>query len=157
MSVLGISDAASIGMHAAALIAAEPDRPVPSAEIADRLGVSEAHLAKILQRLVHGGLLDSTRGPGGGFRLVNPPSRVSLMQVYEAIEGPFKGAGCLLRRPGCSGDACILGGLVGMVDDKFRDYFANTRLSDLTRVFSRKKPAPQKAPARRRNTREKHK
>lgn len=45
-------------------------------------------LSKILQRLVHQGMLVSQRGSGGGFVLNRAPNQISLLDIVEAIEGP---------------------------------------------------------------------
>jgi len=57
-------------------------------EIAAGMGIPPKFLAKILQRLVRAGLLSSSRGAHGGFRLLHPPAAISLWQVIEAIPGP---------------------------------------------------------------------
>ena len=64
-------------------------------EIADRTGSPKAFTAKILQQLVHAGILDSVKGPHGGFDL--PPSkamRVKLSHIVEAIDGDSVYRGC---------------------------------------------------------------
>ena len=100
---LRISEAASLGMHAMGLLSTGLDGPLSARMAADRLGVSEAHLAKVLQRLAKVGLLTSTRGPKGGFALSRDPESVSLLEVFEAIEGPMEPAACLFGIPLCDG------------------------------------------------------
>ncbi|MFA6319131.1 MAG: Rrf2 family transcriptional regulator, partial [Elusimicrobiota bacterium] len=68
-SILNISEAAAIGVHAMMLIAGRPSRLSSVHELAGELKVSAAHLQKVLQRLVHAGLARSMRGPGGGYAL----------------------------------------------------------------------------------------
>ena len=81
------------------------------------------------------GLVEATRGPKGGFRLAKPGSEISLLQVYEAIEGPLADTTCLLGEPICRGDKCILGGLLETVNRQVREYLASTTLADLTGVY----------------------
>lgn len=69
--------------------------------LAAATGVRETFLSKILQRLVHQGLVSSHRGTGGGFCLRVLPSRVTLLQVIEAIEGRTQLNVCLRE-----GDSC---------------------------------------------------
>jgi len=64
-------------------------------------GVRETFLSKILQRLVHQGLVRSHRGTGGGFCLSVLPSRVTLLQIVEAMEGRTQLNVCLGE-----GDSC---------------------------------------------------
>lgn len=44
---------------------------------------------KLLQRLTHAGLLTSTRGAAGGFRLTRPAAAISLADIVEAVDGPI--------------------------------------------------------------------
>src|SRR5437870_3831823 len=45
-------------------------------------------LAKVFQRLVHGGILRSAKGRGGGFSLARPAHQITIMNIVEAIDGP---------------------------------------------------------------------
>lgn len=130
-NLLKISEAASLALHTMSYLAAQPERRVSTHEIAVRLKVSEAHLAKVLQRLGRAGLATSQRGPKGGFTLAKPPQEITLLEVYQAIEGPMTGSVCLLGHPVCGGK-CILGSLIGDLDRQVREYFGNTRLSEIT-------------------------
>jgi Rrf2 family protein len=79
----------------------------------------------------------STRGPKGGFALARPAGRITLEEVYEAIDGPLGDSQCLLGRPVCNGSRCILGGLLNSVNRQVRRYLHTTRLSALAEVFER--------------------
>ena len=114
---------------------AMPDwRPTVSIERA--MLVSEAHLAKVLQRLARAGLVRSTRGPGGGFRLVQPAEETSLLTVYEAIDGPLSDNGCLLGNRACGLKSCLLGQPLNDINGQVRDYFSKTSLAALSQAFS---------------------
>lgn len=134
-SSLRISDAASLALHSMVLLAAKPDKPLTTHEVAAELRVSEAHLSKVFQRLAKAGLVNSTRGPGGGFILGKPADAVSLLDVYETIDGPLTGQDCLLGDPTCQGKACLLGGLVKAVNEQMRNYLSSTRLADVTTTY----------------------
>jgi ferredoxin len=60
---------------------------------------------------------------------------VTLLEVYEAIEGPLQRPGCLLGRKVCTGSNCILGNLVVSVDQQVRKYLSKTHLTDLAKVY----------------------
>lgn len=128
---LSISEAASLGLHAMALLASQPRRNLSAREMASALKVSSHHLSKVMQRLARAGLVDSVRGPHGGFKLARRASAITLLQIYEAVEGalPLE-QGCLLHKPACRGQ-CILGGLVRKMGDEVRDYLARTTLEGL--------------------------
>ena len=130
-----ISEASSIAFHATTMLAALPDRMFTTKQIASTLGVSDHHLSKVLQRLAKAGLVKATRGPKGGFELERPADEITLLEVYEAIEGPLEDVGCLLGKPVCRPGACILGDLLESVNKQVRDYLENARLSELTGAY----------------------
>ena len=138
-NILRISEAASLGMHTAVLLAGDPERLFTVGEVATLLGASEAHLSKVLQRLGHIGIVRSVRGPRGGFALVRPGGEVTLLEVYEAIEGPLPESACLLGRPVCQGSACVLGGLIASINQQVRGYLSQTTLAELTGVYEEAK------------------
>ena len=49
------------------------------------------YLLKILQQLVKANVLRSKRGPRGGFSLAKPPTKISMLQIIEAVDGPMEG------------------------------------------------------------------
>jgi len=130
-NMLKISEAASLAMHTMVLLAKDPERVVSNREIAERLKVSEAHLSKVLQRLTRVGLVAPVRGPKGGFRLSGSPEQITLLKVYESIEGRLVPKTCLFEKPVCGGGACILGDLLTTVNRRIADHLSGTTLSDL--------------------------
>jgi Rrf2 family protein len=127
-----ISEAASLAMHAmACLVSNEGGPPLHVAGIARALGASEAHLGKVLQRLARLGYAESRRGPRGGYTLGERGGDVTLLEIYEAVDGPLGQATCLLGRPACGGGRCILGGLLESVNRQVREHLGATRISDL--------------------------
>ena len=132
--LLKISEAGSLALHTMVLLACQSQKTLSSHEIASFIGCSEAHLSKVMQRLAKTGLVTSRRGPGGGFSLKKRPEDTSLMEVFEAIEGPLSPTECLLARPVCNGN-CILGELTRGIDNQAREYFAQKMLSAFTGAF----------------------
>ncbi len=136
-NVLKMSDATILGLHAMVHLAGQHGgvnlKAHSAREIASILKASEAHLAKVLQRLTHAGLLRSTRGPKGGFTLAKEAARITLLDVYEAIEGPFEVSRCLFSQPICSRADCIMGGLVEKVGTEVQTYLEQTTLATLAR------------------------
>jgi len=133
-SAVRMSEAAALALHAVVLLASRPGQRLAAAEIASQLQVSEAHLAKVLQRLAKAGLVRSVRGPKGGFVLGKPEDQITLLDAYEAIEGRLSPSQCLLHVPTCGAEGCIFGALVGAVNATVRDYLANTRLDKLNGI-----------------------
>jgi Rrf2 family protein len=134
-SALRISEATSLAFHAMALLSAEPERRHSARELAGTLCVSEAHLAKVMQRLAKQDLVESFRGPGGGFRLGVNMNNVTLLEVFEAIEGPFQPSNCLLGGVLCGGRKCIFGELIRTVNEKVLTYLSETRLGELADIY----------------------
>jgi Rrf2 family nitric oxide-sensitive transcriptional repressor len=133
-TVIKISDAANLGIHAMAhLAASDPDRTHAVAEIADELGVSEAHLAKVMQRLVRADLVVSRRGPGGGFVLGRPAKQINLLEIFEAIDGTLGDGGCLLGHERCLYGACLFGDLVPRMNREVRELLSKRNLSNLSK------------------------
>jgi Rrf2 family protein len=67
----------------------ESEGPVPCSRIANAGKMPERFLLQILRNLVTHGILRSTRGVDGGYALVRPADQISLLEVIEAIEGPY--------------------------------------------------------------------
>ena len=138
-SVIHISEAVSIGVHAALCLSSDPTRYWSTSEIVSRFHVSEAHLAKVMAALVRAHLVTAVRGPHGGARLRRPPAEITLLEIYEAIDGPMTMDPCLLGAKGCGSPCCQLGPRLASFNQSIREIFASTHLADLARQF----PAPQ--------------
>jgi Rrf2 family protein len=138
VNTLRISEAASLALHSMAFLAEHRDGLASTHEMASALHVSEAHLSKVLQRLARAGLVKSTRGPKGGFTLGRPRNKITLLEVYETVEGPLAMGSCLLGSPVCGGEKCIFGGLLRTVSRQVRNYLAETRLPELGYIGRRK-------------------
>jgi len=116
-----------------ALLANRGERRSTGQEIADILGGSVHHLAKVMQRLVRAGLVDSAVGPQGGFRLAKPAGRIKLLTIYEAIEGPLGETQCLLAKEVCEGNDCVLGELIQRLNREIHGYLQNATLATLAK------------------------
>ncbi len=128
--ILRLSEAASMAYHALAVLSANPDRFLTAGEISRMISGSEAHLAKVMRRLVRDELVRSTRGPGGGFKIAKPADEITLLDIYEAVEGKFRMADCMLDDPCCEENNCIMGSLIRSVSIEILEYFRSRKLSD---------------------------
>src|SRR5262252_6797091 len=63
-------------------------RIVQAKDIADREAIPKDYLALIMIDLRKAGLVESTRGPGGGYRLARPPEEITMGQGLRALDGP---------------------------------------------------------------------
>lgn len=130
-SLVNISEAASLGLHTMAVLAKNSQRRFANQDVADLLDASGNHLAKVMQRLVKAGLVNSIRGPQGGFQLDQSASTITLMNIYEAVEGPMKDFVCLSDNPICQAPGCILGQTIQNLHQQLKDCLDNTTLSEL--------------------------
>ena len=71
------------------------DAVVSAHEIARQAGLNKSVVANLLKEFAKSGLLESTRGLKGGYRLVRPPSEISLGDILEVVEGRFVLVDCV--------------------------------------------------------------
>jgi Rrf2 family protein len=94
-TILRISDAAAIAVHAADYLANKEGLSTAQ-EISRALDVSYNHLSKVLQQLTRAGLISPSRGPKGGFTLSAAGLRAPLKEFVKATDGPPAGrTGCV--------------------------------------------------------------
>jgi len=74
--------------------AAHPEQLVTIGELAERHGVSKNHLMKIVNDLARQGVLETTRGRGGGLRLLKDPATIRIGDVVRASETDFRLVEC---------------------------------------------------------------
>jgi Rrf2 family protein len=126
-----VSEAASLGLHAAMLLACATSPWVRTRDLGERIGASQAHLVKVLQSLARAGLVETERGPHGGARLARPAGEITLLRVYEAIDGPLETTECLLARPICDGTCCMVGKMLYRMNQDVREHLARTSLAEV--------------------------
>src|ERR1700742_3326859 len=97
-----LSDGVEWGVHVCTLLAVlPPDNALPAAKLAEYHGVPAAYLAKHLQALAGAGVLETVKGPRGGYRMARPASEVTVLDVVEAIDGDEPAFRCSeIRRRG---------------------------------------------------------
>lgn len=117
-------------LAAALEMAATEDEQVSVSRVAERNGIPETALAKVVQQLVRAGIAEGTRGVGGGYRLTRPPSRISLLDVIRVFE-PLPSATPLQVRGGWA--AHRLNPLFAEVDEMVRSTFESITLETLAR------------------------
>ncbi len=127
--VLRIPERTALGLHAMVLLA-EAAGALSSAKLARELRASQAHLSKVMERLASAGLVESRRGPNGGYFMTPAARNVSLLSVYEALEGTPRRDGCLFGSPVCDGSGCILGDLVGRARRSVLEVLETTTLAE---------------------------
>ena len=97
-------------------------------QIADATSSSKHHVAKVFQRLVKEKFVNSHRGPSGGFSLNRKPEEITLLEIYEAIEGKIELTQCPLDKQICPFDKCILNNVTKDMTIQYRDYLQGQTL-----------------------------
>lgn len=92
------------GLRALMRLAGEPDRMFTTEQIAREFGISRNHLSKIIGELASAGVVVTSRGAGGGFRLARPAGAISVGEVVRALEARQPLVECF--RP--DGGKCVL-------------------------------------------------
>ena len=120
-------------------------RAVSLAEIADRQEISLSYLEQLFARLRRGGLVESVRGPGGGYRLSRAASETSVADVVHAVDEPLRATRCLKAEKGCmkEGARCGTHALWDEMGRQIEDYLASVSLEDV--ATGRVRPASAEA------------
>src|SRR6187399_181295 len=102
-----MSEGVEWAAHCAVILAALPDGAVlPAARLAEYHDLPGPYLAKSLQALAGAGIVQSTAGRTGGYRLARPAERITLLEIVTAIEGDEPMFRCTeIRRRGPVGGA----------------------------------------------------
>lgn len=105
-------------------------------ELHSLVGVPRDYLSKILRKLVAAGLLIGEKGHRGGFRLASPPSRITFLQIFQALGlTPTQGKTrqCAYGWGVCDNiNPCPLHGTFTELYSQFNGWASGTTLADIT-------------------------
>jgi len=130
-TILKISEAAAIALHAADYLAGRPGLR-SAQEIAKALGVSYNHLSKVLQQLTRAGLVSPVRGPKGGFSLSPSGKKATVRDLMTAIDGPVKLHACLMGAKVCRHKDCLFGRFLEDTNKRF-DAVLDGKISEFSK------------------------
>ena len=85
-----------------ARLAAAPERQLTAAQLAELTRLAQPTVSKVLKRLHRCGLLNSTRGLHGGYRLARPAAEITAAQILDALDGPMALIECARHVHHCS-------------------------------------------------------
>jgi Rrf2 family transcriptional regulator, iron-sulfur cluster assembly transcription factor len=101
-----------------------------SADIAERRGLPQPVVAKVLTIVSSLGLVDGTRGPGGGYWLKRPPGKISLLDIVEEFERQDAGIMCPFGPTWCGhGKPCPMHHALVQMDEQWMNYLRTTTLA----------------------------
>jgi Rrf2 family protein len=132
------SRTSAYAIHAVIYVAQHgEEKPVAGHEAAADLGIPEGFLLRLLVMLSRARLLHSLKGPHGGYRLARPATKITLLDVMEAVEGPLHG-----RSPQIAANDGLNRKLSDIVEEATqaeRKLLSNIKLSDLVLAAKKKR------------------
>lgn len=107
-------------------------QPITAAEISERQGIPLPYLEQILAKLRKANLVNTVRGPSGGYVLVKKSSQISIGDIIRASDGPVALADCVTVESCCPKKGCCsTKGLWQTLSKKVSRVFDSTSLKDL--------------------------
>ena len=105
--------------------------PVSLADISERQGISLSYLEQLFARLRRGSLVNSVRGPGGGYQLARDMGGIHVAQVIDAVNESVDATRCQ-GSGGChQGDTCLTHHLWCDLSDQIHTFLSGITLADL--------------------------
>lgn len=125
-----ISSTATYALRAVVYLASQSDGYVGRSEISDATCVPHEYLLKVLNLLDKGGIVESRRGPGGGYRLRKPAGDLTSLEVVLAVDSIPRITTCPLGIAGHK-KLCPLHQLLDEAAKRVEAAFAEVRISEL--------------------------
>ena len=136
-------------LHCCAILAGLPEgRYLSTKALAEFHGLPKEYLSKALQSLSQAGLVHTTLGPSGGYRLARPPEELTFLDIVEAVEGTTRTFVCNEIRANnpcrskdhCDGAPCAIARVMWGADEAWRQTLRSVTLADLGRTLTRELP-----------------
>jgi Rrf2 family protein len=139
-----LSATCKYGIRAVIFIASRPDPKTNTGlrQIADELKIPKPYLAKILQTLSRKKILHSSKGPHGGFNLLVPAGKLTLMDIIEATDGGDFFDSCYVTGERCNFDkpddsVCILHDELRKEKEHLAKFFSSKTIEALVNQVKR--------------------
>jgi Rrf2 family protein len=126
-----ISQTVEYALRAAVYLAGESPEPRTTEQVAAATRVPRAYLSKVLQGLVHGGIVHSRRGLGGGMTLARPPEAMTILEVVNAVEPIGRITTCPLGLASHGANLCPLHRRLDAALATVEDAFRRTTLAEV--------------------------
>lgn len=105
--------------------------PVSLADISDRQGISLSYLEQLFARLRRFNLVKSVRGPGGGYKLMQDASEISVAQVVDAVDESLDATRCEGKGDCHQGEVCLTHHLWQDLSQQIHIFLSKISLADL--------------------------
>jgi len=126
-----------LALYSVLEFAAEPARHIAAAAIAEKYGVSQHHLAKVLSELARAGVVASVRGVGGGYRFAGNLRRLTLMDIIRLFEPEGLGTEAEPSPSGTTPVDLALDAVLSEIDQFARATFSSITLATMLRLMQR--------------------
>jgi len=105
--------------------------PVTLAAISERQHISLSYLEQLFGKLRRAKLVNSVRGPGGGYNLAKPTGSITVAEIISAVDEPIDATQCA-GKENCNDDRrCITHDLWATLNEKMNDYLSSVSLADV--------------------------
>jgi Rrf2 family iron-sulfur cluster assembly transcriptional regulator len=105
--------------------------PVTLATISERQHISLSYLEQLFGKLRRARLVNSVRGPGGGYNLAKPTGNITVAEIISAVDEPIDATQCA-GKENCNDDQrCITHDLWATLNEKMNDYLSSVSLADV--------------------------
>jgi Rrf2 family iron-sulfur cluster assembly transcriptional regulator len=105
--------------------------PVTLAAISERQHISLSYLEQLFGKLRRARLVNSVRGPGGGYNLAKPTGNITVAEIISAVDEPIDATQCA-GKENCNDDRrCITHDLWATLNEKMNDYLSSVSLADV--------------------------
>ena len=105
--------------------------PVTLAAISERQHISLSYLEQLFGKLRRASLVNSVRGPGGGYNLAKPIADITVAEIISAVDEPIDATQCA-GKENCNDDRrCITHDLWATLNEKMNDYLSSVSLADV--------------------------
>lgn len=105
--------------------------PITLADISQRQGISLSYLEQLFSRLRRQGLVDSTRGPGGGYRLSRNADEIAIADVISAVDETVDATRCRGQKNCHDSRACLTHQLWTDLSEQIRDFLDGITLAQV--------------------------
>ncbi len=112
----------------------QDEKIILSQSIAKEYNIPLEYLLKILQQLVRANVLNSKRGPRGGFSLAKSPKKISMLQVIEAVDGPMTSQLNLVEQAPKEKFSALTEHIYQKAVNQAKVVFEKTKLSDIIKT-----------------------
>jgi len=105
--------------------------PITLADISKRQGISLSYLEQLFSRLRKQGLVDSARGPGGGYKLSRDANQIAVADVITAVDETVDATRCKGKQNCHNSHECLTHELWTDLSNQIHDFLSNITLANL--------------------------